>query len=94
MVIPFAGSLVLKRKPEDGGDKTYDAMDAIVADFSSMSLHPGDLKPAVKDASMCGLLLHVVLRGLPCARSLGVCCMVFPQAFVWHLHCIHIEGIT
>lgn len=79
VVIPFAGSLVLKRKPEDGGDKTYDAMDAIVADFSSMSLHPGDLKPAVKDASMCGVCYYTAcFDACPAPGTVGDFYVRFP----------------
>ena len=46
----MSGGLTIKRKPDNGGDKVYSAIDELYADFASMSLHPGDLKPAIKDA--------------------------------------------
>lgn len=52
VVIPISGAVTIKRKPENGGDKAYNAVEEMFADFASMSLHPGDLKPAIKDSSM------------------------------------------
>jgi hypothetical protein len=56
----MTGTLTIKRKPENGGDKAYSAVDELVADFASMTLHPGDLKPAIKDSSMCASLSSAV----------------------------------
>lgn len=44
------GSMTIKRKPENGGDKTYATFEELVAEFLSGALHPGDLKAALTDA--------------------------------------------
>jgi len=43
----FVGELVIKRKPEYGGDKIYTNITEIRGDFAKGELHPGDLKPPV-----------------------------------------------
>lgn len=43
----FGGDFVIKRKPDDGGDKVYASVDDLSADFGAGKLHPGDLKPTV-----------------------------------------------
>ena len=43
--------LVLKRKPEDGGDATFSDGAALEAAIAGGSVHPGDLKAAVRDAA-------------------------------------------
>ena len=40
----------MHRKEEDGGDVHYTDGAALRAAFASGELHPGDLKPAVRDA--------------------------------------------
>eukprot|EP00854_Cymbomonas_tetramitiformis_P012860 gene12860-15198_t len=47
LAIELEGSLVVKRKPANGGDKEYTSVDALTADFTSEALHPGDLKASV-----------------------------------------------
>jgi tyrosyl-tRNA synthetase len=47
--------IVVKRKEENGGDKTYKDLAAIKADFLSGALHPGDLKPSVTKAVVASL---------------------------------------
>merc|ERR1712039_952666 len=37
----------LKRKPDNGGDKSYSDVESMREDFASGALHPGDLKPAL-----------------------------------------------
>eukprot|EP00397_Hematodinium_sp_SG-2012_P006752 GEMP01006788.1.p1 GENE.GEMP01006788.1~~GEMP01006788.1.p1 ORF type:complete len:630 (+),score=164.02 GEMP01006788.1:313-2202(+) len=44
--IPFL--FALKRKPDNGGDITYDSLDTLKAHFVDGSLHPGDLKPSAQ----------------------------------------------
>merc|ERR1712060_686068 len=46
----FCKELLIRRKPDDGGDKTYADHAALVDDFASGALHPGDLKPAIAKA--------------------------------------------
>ena len=43
--------LVLKRKPEDGGDATFSDGAALESAIAGGSVHPGDLKAAVRDAA-------------------------------------------
>merc|ERR1712176_1421964 len=50
--------LLIKRKPDNGGDKTYTDVKSVQADYASGALHPGDLKPAV------GKLLNVALENM------------------------------
>ena len=51
-------TVTVQRKPENGGDATYDAQSIaqLRADFASEQLHPGDLKPAVIAALATSLL--------------------------------------
>lgn len=49
-------SFTITRKPDNGGDKTYDSPKGIWDDFESGALHPGDLKPAF------GKMLNAVLQ--------------------------------
>lgn len=43
-------TLTVKRKPDDGGDLRYTQPAPLEADVASGALHPGDLKPSVRDA--------------------------------------------
>lgn len=43
----FGGEFVIKRKPDDGGDKVYASVEELSADFASGALHPADLKPPI-----------------------------------------------
>eukprot|EP00736_Rhodelphis_marinus_P012798 Rmarinus@m.25981 len=47
VVFPKLGQFHVKRKPDDGGDITYDNMESLEADYSAGTLHPGDLKTAL-----------------------------------------------
>lgn len=38
------GSLVVKRAEENGGEKVYSSMEALLSDYKDAFLHPGDLK--------------------------------------------------
>jgi len=49
-LMDFSKELLIRRKPDDGGDKTYADHAALVDDFASSALHPGDLKPAIAKA--------------------------------------------
>ena len=42
--------VTIKRKPENGGDKTYASFDELSADYSAGNIHPGDLKATLVDA--------------------------------------------
>lgn len=44
------GVFVVKRSPENGGDVSYTSRASIESDFSSGTLHPGDLKAATTTA--------------------------------------------
>lgn len=37
----------MRRKPDHGGDKTYESYDEVASDYEQGLLHPGDLKPAL-----------------------------------------------
>lgn len=41
------GKLAVARSPDNGGDLSYETVDALEKDFANGSLHPGDLKAAV-----------------------------------------------
>jgi len=43
-------SFSVTRSAENGGDKTYNSFEELVADFQAEKLHPGDLKPALAKA--------------------------------------------
>jgi len=47
IVLPWFGHFIVNRKPENGGDRTYETIDELEADYASGQLHPGDLKPAL-----------------------------------------------
>jgi len=51
-VLPYGADrrFVVPRKPDNGGDLIFDAAEPLLAAFSSGDLHPGDLKPAARDA--------------------------------------------
>jgi len=52
VVLPYSAErqLVVKRKEENGGDLSFTSAEQLVATYASGELHPGDLKPAVRDA--------------------------------------------
>ncbi|RHY36729.1 hypothetical protein DYB25_008159 [Aphanomyces astaci] len=45
----FPDGVVVKRKEDYGGDKTYVEYDEMVVDYLSEAIHPGDLKPALTE---------------------------------------------
>jgi len=47
VAFPFVGEVVIKRKPENGGDKVYKRIEELTEDFRDGKVHPGDLKPAI-----------------------------------------------
>eukprot|EP00455_Lapot_gusevi_P002567 TRINITY_DN1103_c0_g1_i3.p1 TRINITY_DN1103_c0_g1~~TRINITY_DN1103_c0_g1_i3.p1 ORF type:complete len:362 (-),score=100.27 TRINITY_DN1103_c0_g1_i3:72-1157(-) len=47
LIFPRFSRFEVKRKPESGGDKVYESLGEVEADFASGALHPGDLKPAL-----------------------------------------------
>lgn len=49
-IISLKSSLLISRKPENGGDKNYTSFVDITTDFKTGALHPGDLKPAITAA--------------------------------------------
>lgn len=61
-ILNYQAEFVIKRKPDNGGDKHYDSVNLIREDFESGALHPGDLKPAVSKA--LNALLNDVRAGM------------------------------
>merc|ERR1712032_506752 len=57
-LLPLQGEFMVKRKPDNGGDKIYTSADDLRADFAAGALHPGDLKPAL------GKALNAALDGV------------------------------
>jgi len=57
-LLPLQGEFVVKRKPDNGGDKVYTSADDVSTDFAAGALHPGDLKPAL------GKALNAALDGI------------------------------
>ena len=58
VIIPWSNKFELKRKEENGGDKTYETYDELEADYVSGAVHPGDLKPSL--AAMLNEILQPV----------------------------------
>jgi len=50
LVMPKIGKFVLKRKEENGGDKTYVDFMELKKDYEEEKVHPGDLKPSLATA--------------------------------------------
>ncbi len=50
IIFPEMGSLTVKRKPEHGGDVTYNSFSELEKAYAKGELHPLDLKNAVADA--------------------------------------------
>lgn len=62
-------TIVVRRKPENGGDYTYSDMERLKRDFVDESLHPGDLKPAIVDALNATLIKVMVESVSQCHQS-------------------------
>jgi tyrosyl-tRNA synthetase len=54
----FGGEVVIKRKPDDGGDKAFKTIEELTADFAAGTLHPADLKPPI-GASVISLVTAI-----------------------------------
>lgn len=52
LVLPYSESkaLTLRRSADNGGDQVFCSATELSAAFAAGSVHPGDLKPAVRDA--------------------------------------------
>lgn len=50
LFIERSGEFVVRRSPDNGGDKTYTNFSEMQTDFASGALHPGDLKPSLSRA--------------------------------------------
>ena len=52
-VLPYSNehTLTVARKEENGGKLSFDTAANLTASFAEGNLHPGDLKPAVRDAA-------------------------------------------
>ena len=50
-ILPYSEgrALLLKRKPDDGGDEAFTDAAALEARYAAGGVHPGDLKPSVRD---------------------------------------------
>ena len=69
LLLPYgAASLVLTRKPEDGGDVTFHDAAALEQAYAS-GVHPGDLKPVVRDGT--DALLQKVRKAIKADAKLG-----------------------
>lgn len=51
-----AGSLIVKRAEENGGEKSYSSTEELFIDYKSGSMHPGDLKKNAMVALTTGIL--------------------------------------
>ena len=70
LLLPYgAASLVLTRKPEDGGDVTFHDAAALEQAYASGGVHPGDLKPVVRDGT--DALLQKVRKAIKADAKLG-----------------------
>merc|ERR1711972_1022439 len=51
LILKYSASatLVVARKPENGGDQSFSSPADLRAAFTAGELHPGDLKPSVRD---------------------------------------------
>ncbi|XP_010933641.1 tyrosine--tRNA ligase 1, cytoplasmic isoform X1 [Elaeis guineensis] len=47
IIFPWFGKFEVTRNTENGGDKTFNNMDELIADYESGALHPADVKPAL-----------------------------------------------
>ncbi|KAF8060281.1 tyrosine--tRNA ligase 1 [Scenedesmus sp. PABB004] len=47
IVFPWFGKFELTRAAANGGDRTYESVEDLAADYASGALHPGDLKPSL-----------------------------------------------
>ncbi|CAL5403202.1 unnamed protein product [Camellia sinensis] len=50
IIFPWFHEFKVERGPDNGGEKTFNNIEGLVADYESGQLHPGDLKPALSKA--------------------------------------------
>ncbi|XP_078440286.1 tyrosyl-tRNA synthetase, class Ib, bacterial/mitochondrial [Wolffia australiana] len=50
IVFAWFGKFELLRDPKNGGNKTYNTIEELSADYENGALHPGDLKPSLSKA--------------------------------------------
>eukprot|EP00271_Cylindrocystis_brebissonii_P012949 TRINITY_DN32468_c0_g1_i1.p1 TRINITY_DN32468_c0_g1~~TRINITY_DN32468_c0_g1_i1.p1 ORF type:complete len:428 (+),score=88.56 TRINITY_DN32468_c0_g1_i1:94-1284(+) len=50
IILPSFGSILIERKPENGGDRDYATIEELKSDYTELKLHPADLKLAVSKA--------------------------------------------
>ncbi|CAL5343266.1 unnamed protein product [Camellia sinensis] len=50
IIFPWFHEFKVERGPDNGGEKTFNNIEELVADYESRQLHPGDLKPALSKA--------------------------------------------
>jgi len=50
LILPWFKKFVIERSAENGGDKSFESFEELVADYESGKLHPADLKPALAKA--------------------------------------------
>ncbi|XP_028102955.1 tyrosine--tRNA ligase 1, cytoplasmic-like [Camellia sinensis] len=50
IIFPWFHEFKVERGPDNGGEKTFNNIEELVADYESGQLHPGDLKPALSKA--------------------------------------------
>ncbi|XP_015573604.1 tyrosine--tRNA ligase 1, cytoplasmic [Ricinus communis] len=50
IIFPWFNEFKVERSEKNGGEKTYESFEKLVADYESGELHPGDLKPALSKA--------------------------------------------
>ncbi|RZC94498.1 hypothetical protein C5167_026229 [Papaver somniferum] len=50
IIFPWFGVFEVQRQEKNGGNKTYESMEELIADYENEELHPADLKPALSKA--------------------------------------------
>ncbi|KAM4086792.1 hypothetical protein ACJW30_10G128600 [Castanea mollissima] len=50
LILPWFKKFEIERSAENGGDKSFESFEELVADYESGKLHPPDLKPALAKA--------------------------------------------
>jgi tyrosyl-tRNA synthetase len=67
VTLPCQKKLVIKRTPENGGDKEYIDINSLRNDFKSAQLHPGDLKPTIAKSveEYLGVIRELLKKDIP-----------------------------
>ncbi|KAI3984077.1 hypothetical protein MKX01_035204 [Papaver californicum] len=50
IIFPWFRQFEVQRQEQNGGNKTYESMEELIADYENEELHPADLKPALSKA--------------------------------------------